>query len=60
MGFLEGDTLDGVGGSLGTKKDFFAFLHGSEHVLILIFESGKMCQKLRNPPTKWKKFPFFF
>ena len=58
MGFLEGDTLDRVGGS--PKKDFFAFLHGSEHVLILIFVSGKMFQKLRNPPTKWKKFHFFF
>ena len=32
------------GGSLGTKF-FFAFLHDSEHVLILIFESGKKCKK---------------
>ena len=31
----------GGGGSLDTKKNFFAFLHDSEHVLILIFESGK-------------------
>ena len=25
--------------------NIFAFLHDSEHVLILIFESGKKCQK---------------
>ena len=25
------------GGSLGTKKNLFAFFHDSEHVLILIF-----------------------
>ena len=41
------------GESLGTNKNFFEFLHNSEHVLILIFESGKKCQKWRLP-LKWK------
>ena len=40
------------------KKNFFAFLHDSEHVLILIFESGKKCQKWRLLP-KWENSHFF-
>ena len=40
-----------------TKKNFFAFLHDSEHVLILIFESGKKCQKLSPPQVE--KIPLF-
>ena len=32
--------LDGGGGVTKHNKKFFAFLHDSEHVLILIFESG--------------------
>ena len=35
----------GGGGVTRYKKNFFAFLHDSEHDLILIFESEKKCQK---------------
>ena len=39
-----GSKLEG-GGVTRHKKNFFTFLHDSEHVLILTFESGKKCQK---------------
>ena len=38
------------GGVTRPKKNFFAFLHDSEDVLILIFESGKNCRNGRLPP----------
>ena len=56
----EGKEQPGGGGSLGTKKNFFAFLDDSGHVLILVFESGKKCRKGRPPPPQVGKFPLFF
>ena len=48
------------GGVTRPKKNFFAFLHDSEDVLILIFESGKNCRNGRLPPPKCENSHLFF
>ena len=48
------------GGVTRPKKNFFAFLHDSEDVLILIFESGKNCRNGRLPPLSGKIPTYFF
>ena len=47
----------GGGGVNRYKKNFFAFLDDSGHVLKLVFESGKKCRKGR-PPPKWENSHF--
>ena len=47
------------GGSIGTKKNFFAFLDDSGHVLKLVFESGKKCRTGRTSiPPNWENSHF--
>ena len=48
------------GGVTRPKKNFFAFLHDSEDVLILIFESGKNCRNGRLRSPKWENSHLFF